>query len=169
MDEARLDDQAEDRAPRATFGTRRRALKGLRADANKDAAFVFPSRPSKTGYRVEIEPDWKELSAAAQLTGVRLHDLATHLRKHLGLGWAVAADHRRPLGPHPGEHHAALQPFGRRSAAQGDGDRRAVITGKPSAEIGAAGQEGVMTKVIWGEPLPGLVWNDDATALQPEP
>jgi integrase len=135
MDEARLDDQAEDRAPRATLGTRRRALKGLRADANKDAAFVFPSRPSKTGYRVEIEPDWKELSAAAQLTGVRLHDL-----RHTYASILASAGQSLPIiGALLG--HTQASTTQRYSHLADDPLRKAteiaaaVITGKPSAEI----------------------------------
>jgi integrase len=37
--------------------------------------FVFPSSDSRTGHRVDIERDWRQLCRAAGIKGLRVHDL----------------------------------------------------------------------------------------------
>ena len=49
--------------------------------------FVFPGS-GDTGHRVELKKNWAELCAAAEITGLRLHDLRHSFASHLASGGA---------------------------------------------------------------------------------
>jgi integrase len=48
--------------------------------------FVFPSATSRTGHRVDIERDWRQLLRAAGITGLRIHDLRHSFASELASG-----------------------------------------------------------------------------------
>jgi integrase len=57
-------------------------LADLKANADEDAEFVFPSR-GETGHRVEMKKQWAALCKAARISGARLHDLRHTFASHL--------------------------------------------------------------------------------------
>ena len=62
-------------------------LADLKAKADEDAEFVFPSR-GETGHRVEMKKQWATLCKAAKISGARLHDLRHTFASHLVSGGA---------------------------------------------------------------------------------
>jgi integrase len=53
----------------------RALLDAIRAEAKKPlGTFVFPGAGA-TGHRVELKKDWRQLCKAAQIEGLRIHDL----------------------------------------------------------------------------------------------
>jgi integrase len=47
--------------------------------------FVFPSRRGDTGYPTELKGDWKQLCKAANIAGLRIHDLRHSYASQLDL------------------------------------------------------------------------------------
>ena len=106
----------------------------LRAAAADDAEFVFPGR--RGGHRADhLKKPWPKICKAAQLTGVRVHDL-----RHSYASWLASAGFSLPLigallghsQPSTTARYAHLLDSPLRVATDRVG---AVIAGKPSAEV----------------------------------
>lgn len=109
-------------------------LKALRADAAEGAAFVFPSW-GKTGYRVEIDKNWRELCKVTQIKGVRLHDLRHSFASVLasaGLSIPIVGSLLGHTQASTTMRYIHLYDDPLRKATQLAAD---IITAKPSAEI----------------------------------
>ena len=93
----------------------------LRAGADDDAEFVFPGR--RGGHRDYLKRPWPRICKAAQLTGVRVHDL-----RHSYASLLATAGFSLPmigaLLGHSQPSTTAAKPSARRSAQDGDRSRR---------------------------------------------
>jgi integrase len=72
--------------------------------------FVFPSAASKSRHLVEIKKFWRQVTKAAGLTDIRVHDLRQFVRIDPGVERRVAAVDRQPVGPPFGGEHGAICP-----------------------------------------------------------
>jgi integrase len=109
-------------------------LADLKATADEDADFVFPSR-GESGHRVEIKKDWAALCKVAKIKNARVHDLRHTFASVLVSGGASLPLVGALLG------HTQTQTTARYSHLFDDPLRAAtervgaIVTGKPSGEI----------------------------------
>jgi integrase len=102
--------------------------------AKEESVFVFPAR-SKTGHRVEIAKNWRELCKAAKIKKARIHDLRhtyASILASAGLSLPIIGRLLGHSNPSTTARYAHLYDDPLREATERVG---AILSGRPSAEV----------------------------------